>query len=69
MTFPVSSTKRVLRGRQFASTGEVAANATRVLTEVQKTTPRSASKCFTNIGKSVSLPKGTNLKEILCKHL
>jgi hypothetical protein len=30
---------------------------------------RNASKSFRNVCKSVSLPKGTTLKEILCKQM
>jgi hypothetical protein len=46
------------------STTEVTAIATTAPKKYRKIVSRNASKSFTNAGKSVSLPKGTTLREI-----
>jgi hypothetical protein len=64
--FPVSATKCVLKRQRFAIADEVTAKATRTLTVVSKKVSRNAFRSFTHYGKSVSLSKGTTLKE-MCK--
>jgi hypothetical protein len=46
------------------SAKKVIAKRTRALTEVLKMVSSNASKSFTNVGKSVSQPKGTALKAV-----
>jgi hypothetical protein len=59
--------QNVQKGQRFESAEEVPEQATRALTEVSKMPYRNACKSFANIDKSVSLPKGTALMEVLCK--
>jgi hypothetical protein len=59
--------KSVLEGQQFISAEKTTANAMRSLTEVWK---NGSQKCFSKLykcSKGVSLSKGTNFEEILCK--
>jgi hypothetical protein len=61
--------KIVLKGQRFASAEEVTAKAKSALTRYRETVSRNASESFMDVGKSMSLPKGTILKEMLCKWL
>jgi hypothetical protein len=54
---PVSAIESVLKGQQFLSAEEVTAKATRALTDQKEH------------WQSMSLPKGTTLKEVLCKYM
>jgi hypothetical protein len=57
----------VPKGQQFMSMTEVTAKEMTATKRYRKIVSRNVSKSFTNIGKSVSLPKGTTLKQMLCK--
>jgi hypothetical protein len=51
------------------NTAEVAAKVMTALTEVSLNKFHEGFQNFINESKSMPLPKGTNLKEILCKQM
>jgi hypothetical protein len=65
--FPVPLRKSGLKGQRFSSP-DVTAKAARPLTELSKSGFQECfQESFTNVGKIASLPKGTVLKEMVCK--
>jgi hypothetical protein len=59
--------KSVPKGQQFVTASEVTAKLFKELAEVSEDGFEKPSKSITHIEESISLPKGTALKEMLCK--
>jgi hypothetical protein len=65
--FPFQLLKSVLKGQRFACAEEVCAKATRAVIEVSRNEFQECLQKTLEVGKRVSLLKGTVLEEVLCK--